>query len=81
MTTTPVAPTVDTLGADLHVGSVVVDIKGAAHRIDRITEYPGRRFIGDHARVAYGDGWEHTIADHEHFHCVREECRDEHEGR
>jgi hypothetical protein len=62
----------DVLGADLHEGSVVVDVKGAQHRIDGFKPYPGR-FVGDGARVAYGEHWERTVADHEPFHCLPDE--------
>jgi hypothetical protein len=55
-------------GCQLQVGDIVVSF-GVCHTIERIAEYPGRRFVGsgDHARVAYGDQWERTIADHELF--------------
>jgi hypothetical protein len=58
-----------TLGADLHPGSIVVDAAGHQHRIDGFKPYPGR-FIGDDARVAYGDHWERTIPDHKPFHAL-----------
>jgi hypothetical protein len=57
-------------GCQLRVGDTVVSF-GVCYRIDRITEYPGR-FVGGHARVAYGDHWERTIADHELFECLEE---------
>lgn len=67
------APTTSTVpGADLHPGSVVIDIAGDAHRIDHLTEYPGRAFLGDHARRAYEQadeqGWCCTVCDREPFH-------------
>lgn len=66
LTTSPAAT--DVLGAELHEGSTVVDVKGGAHLVDHFAEYPGR-FIGDHARVAYyTDGGEATVADHQHYH-------------
>jgi hypothetical protein len=61
----------DVQGAELHAGSVVVDLKGAPHVIHHFAEYPGR-FIGDHARVAYyTDGGEATVADHQRYHVQR----------
>jgi hypothetical protein len=61
----------DVHGAELHEGSVVVDVKGAPHVIHHFAEYPGR-FIGDHARVAYyTDGSEATVADHQRYHVHR----------
>lgn len=61
----------DVLGADLHPGSVVVDVKGGEHRIDHFRDYPGD-YKGDTARRAYdaGETWRATVGDHEHFHCL-----------
>ncbi len=62
---------VDVLGAQLHEGSVVVDVAGCGHRIDHFRDYPGA-FKGDHARRAYEHadehGWCATVCDHEPFH-------------
>lgn len=73
---TPPCPAADVLGADLHPGSVVVDLAGEGHRIDHLKPYPGA-FLGDHARRAYEHadehGWQATVGDHEHFY-VREEA-------
>lgn len=56
----------DALGAEVHVGTVLLDVAGCPHTVDRLDPYPGR-FVGDHARVAHGDGWERTICDHQHY--------------
>ncbi len=55
-------------GSELKVGDTVLDCFGYPHLIERIREYPARFYgLGDHARVAYGDHWVHTIADRELF--------------
>lgn len=60
-----------TLGEKLHVGSVVVDVKGDEHTIDHFRDYPGK-FKGDTARRAYdaGETWRVTVGDHEMFHAL-----------
>ncbi len=60
----------DIFGADLHPGDTI-DTATGPHRIDRLAEYPAR-FVGDHARRAFGDEghWCATVADHEKFHLL-----------
>lgn len=69
----PAFPTVE--GAQLHEGSVIVDLAGDEHTIHHFKEYPAR-FVGDHARRAYENeaetGWCCTVRDHEPFHCREE---------
>ena len=64
-------------GYELQVGDILVDLLGGLHQIERIEEYPARFVgssrLGDHARVAYADHWERTIADHEMFVTVQAE--------
>ncbi|GAA2623951.1 hypothetical protein GCM10010399_64120 [Dactylosporangium fulvum] len=59
-------------GATLHVGDSIVDpVDGVTiHRIDSLTEYPGR-CCGDHLRRAHGDHWDATIADSHLYQLVR----------
>jgi hypothetical protein len=51
-------------GVDLHVGDVLLDPVTGPHLIVDLVEYPGLCFVGDHARVAHGDGWQATVLDH-----------------
>lgn len=65
-------PVLSVLGAAVHPGVVLVDAAGCPHTVLRVAEYPGR-FVGDRARVAYGDGWECTVCDRQRYHIQRQE--------